>query len=673
MLIKLIGYMEINGPFYNFRPKLIKAENTDWLPWGTPQGGEFFPLVGSDNRHVDKALTNSQVICASYHLPYEGLSAASALVSHLRAASQRTEPPYPMEFPDGRHDELIRPASEEGFFPVLVSTQPTAGEPLQVGERISLTAGNTEIIPIIRNADRRPYQKGPAYVDSQVLIQEQSRFYGPLPVTAGTGGCFTVTRPEDAPSYRLRDQLTPHQIFEDTSENDHDYFFPKYVFLSDLVPDGGDAAADMAETPEAPQEDAGVQVEAPAEPEPVLDAKALADLLCAEIKKYRPGYSRNDIMSIAISLSQSFLTVFSGEPGTGKTSICNIFAQVLGLRETGRYVPVSVERGWTSKRDFIGYHNPLAVGGNTIVKANAQLYDALAGADKADAPLLVLLDEANLSPMEYYWSDFMDIAGSGEGEVNRTIDLGGDDGKLTISKKCRFAATINTDHTTEPLSPRIIDRAAVVVLPSDLQSDDKTLTQEGHSGQLWEALQAAFGGADGTVTLPGWKYTPGGQQLTESDHNEPCTWTSLQAAFDGRGGEDSATGMEAYRAVKAKLMWRPAVNGAQPGAEAPVKPLNVSISHRTEQAIQRFWAAARQEGVFEGDTQQARDTTALDYAVAQHLLPKLGGSGEGYAAALEQLRDLCAGYGLERSAGLLDKMLLRGGMDDIALNHYAFF
>lgn len=31
---------------------------------------------------------------------------------------------------------------------------------------------------------------------------------------------------------------------------------------------------------------------------------------------------------------------------------------------TGRYVPVSVERGWTSKRDFIGYYNPLSKGLN---------------------------------------------------------------------------------------------------------------------------------------------------------------------------------------------------------------------------------------------------------------------------------------------------------------------
>lgn len=67
--------------------------------------------------------------------------------------------------------------------------------------------------------------------------------------------------------------------------------------------------------------------------------------------------------------SSGFLTVFSGMPGCGKTSICNIIAKVFGLnkydglsstlKDINRFVSVSVERGWTSKRDFIGYYNPL--------------------------------------------------------------------------------------------------------------------------------------------------------------------------------------------------------------------------------------------------------------------------------------------------------------------------
>ena len=67
--------------------------------------------------------------------------------------------------------------------------------------------------------------------------------------------------------------------------------------------------------------------------------------------------------------------MISGAPGSGKTSICNILGRVLGLNNienkikdktlwkdpslANRYMAVSVERGWNSKRDFIGYFNPL--------------------------------------------------------------------------------------------------------------------------------------------------------------------------------------------------------------------------------------------------------------------------------------------------------------------------
>lgn len=98
----------------------------------------------------------------------------------------------------------------------------------------------------------------------------------------------------------------------------------------------------------------------------------LIDKLVAEVQKYRPNYDKNTILNIFICYTQGFLTVFSGEPGTGKTSICKILASVLGLAVpekaipkykdgyiATRFIPVSVERGWTTKRDFIGYYNPL--------------------------------------------------------------------------------------------------------------------------------------------------------------------------------------------------------------------------------------------------------------------------------------------------------------------------
>ena len=159
---------------------------------------------------------------------------------------------------------------------------------------------------------------------------------------------------------------------------------------------------------------------------PEKSPEQLVDYLCAMVQTVRPQYNRNTIVNIAICLTQGFLTVFSGEPGCGKTSICNIIAEVLGLNRIGtltgcdggmkenanRYISVSVERGWTSKRDFIGYYNPLS---KSFDKSNRRVYDALhqLNIEKRENlskfPFFILLDEANLSPMEYYWADFMNI------------------------------------------------------------------------------------------------------------------------------------------------------------------------------------------------------------------------------------------------------------------------
>ena len=59
------------------------------------------------------------------------------------------------------------------------------------------------------------------------------------------------------------------------------------------------------------------------QPDPKSPAD-LKDYLCYMIGLVRPNYTEADILNIAICLTQNFLTVFYGEPGTGKTSICNI-------------------------------------------------------------------------------------------------------------------------------------------------------------------------------------------------------------------------------------------------------------------------------------------------------------------------------------------------------------
>ena len=75
---------------------------------------------------------------------------------------------------------------------------------------------------------------------------------------------------------------------------------------------------------------------------------------------------------------------------------------------------------------------------------------------KGEYGFIILLDEANLSPMEYYWSDFMNICD--DLGPQSTVNLG-ENYVFGIPETLHFVATINNDHTTETLSPRLIDRA----------------------------------------------------------------------------------------------------------------------------------------------------------------------------------------------------------------------
>ena len=361
-----------------------------------------------------------------------------------------------------------------------------------------------------------------------------------------------------------------------------------------------------------------------------MSADDLRSYVCESVKKYRPGYEDNDILNILINLTQNFLTVFSGDPGTGKTSICNIVAHILGLskikkqiRESGnintqRYVPISVERGWTTKRDFIGYYNPLS---KQVEKANAHLYDGLcilsAEGENSVLPFVVLLDEANLSPMEYYWADFMNICDK-NGSSNY-ISLGGDY-QFSIPETCRFVATINNDHTTEILSPRLIDRSAVIVLPevNCQQVEDESLKD------------------DSFVRI--------------------ISWEQLKAVFDTQEETDLArVPKEIYEHQICPIL----------------NKLGISVSPRVDKAVRRFYNVAAT--LFSTDRNGTDPSIiALDYAIAQRLLTKINGSGDDYRGDLEELKNVCSKstVNLTHCADILGKILTKG---DSALHYYQFF
>lgn len=357
----------------------------------------------------------------------------------------------------------------------------------------------------------------------------------------------------------------------------------------------------------------------------------LVNYLCDTLTENRSyNFSHLEYINLLTCVSQNFLTVISGAPGSGKTSICNILGHSLGLtnisqtlkdneawgsqRElANRYVPVSVERGWTSKRDFIGYFNPLT---RTFESTDPHRYECFRQLDKEansgfeKLPYLILLDEANLSPMEYYFADFMNICDSRKN--NNTIALSGSQ-KYHIPDTLRFLATINNDHTTDRLSPRLIDRSFIVILPNE--------------GEQNESAQE--------------------KQL------QPINWEYLKAAFS-KGDIEKST-LQNYEDIKKTL-----------------EKLNIPLSYRSENAIKKYIKSASYWMSKSTDCNKASrsgQTIALDFAIAQKALPFIDVLGDSYHEILEEFAVQLENLQLSKSLEIVRRIIKNGcEMDD-----YRFF
>lgn len=194
----------------------------------------------------------------------------------------------------------------------------------------------------------------------------------------------------------------------------------------------------------------------------------------------------NEVANLLICTTQGYITTLAGLPGTGKTSLAEILAGVLGLTNPAspRFCELSVEKGWTSYRDYIGYFNPFK---NGLEKTNAEVFDAFlmlereSAADGVDKvpPYLFLLDEANLSSIEHYWSPFLRACDT-FAKADAVVPLGGSE-VLRVPQHVRWLATVNFDYTTEELSPRFLDRSWVIRLDSkSFDFENEELNRDPH-------------------------------------------------------------------------------------------------------------------------------------------------------------------------------------------------
>ena len=359
------------------------------------------------------------------------------------------------------------------------------------------------------------------------------------------------------------------------------------------------------------------------------DRPSAAELIEEVRCKLRARYGRScrfeDIANFLVCVDQNFLVVLAGLPGVGKTSLVTSLAGVLGLGAQDRFLLVPTARGFTSQRDVVGFYNPLS---QKFQPAATGLYEVLReNQDPAQNafPYWVLLDEANLSPMEHYFSSFLGMC---DPLVPREIKTGepGRAGVLAVPDSMRFLATINYDNTTEPLSPRMIDRVPII----GIQPPDEM-----------EAAPAP---------------PPSAPEPLLSYHDLHLLLQPAHA--EDAGGDTNGDLTDEEMRILAKI--KEAL-----GSSDPVKGVPTIISPRKTKAIRQYCAAARR--LMRGADGSGFALTALDYAVSQHILPLINGYGEKYRRRLEDLA--AAVRPLDRSRSLLD-YILRAGDDEQKFYRY---
>lgn len=325
--------------------------------------------------------------------------------------------------------------------------------------------------------------------------------------------------------------------------------------------------------------------------------------------------SVEDIVNYLVTITGNFITVFAGQPGTGKTSTCNLLAKAIGVYGK-RYAEISVGKGWTSSRDLIGYYNSLT---QTFEETQPKFTKCLetltreAEGGKDDVPYWVLLDEANLSQVEHYWADFNQISDDFEGKTILVSNCK----KYQITDELRFLATINYDHTTEVLSPRFLDRAWIIRMEGT---------------DVFDMLS--------------------GEVSDESVENatEMISQSDMIRFFSASGKEMQGRQISPYTIdVLTKFIECFMKNGH-------------AISYRSVLAMKRYCIVA--------EYYMPNKSTALDLAIIQKLLPQINGSGTQYLQFLEKLLEMSKDYQLTKCEKLINRIKEIGTKEHNYFNYF---
>ena len=169
------------------------------------------------------------------------------------------------------------------------------------------------------------------------------------------------------------------------------------------------------------------------------------------------------VRSYIAGLATSKIVLLEGLSGTGKSTLPRRFMEFIG--GNSEFIPV--QSTWKDRADLIGYYNDFTSNFKET-RFLKTLYENNYTTDKIST---IVLDEINLSRIEYYFADFISAM---EYPVDmRYVELMQpvkgrkmpkllEDGKIHINENTFFVGTANKDESTYTITERVYDRAIVI-------------------------------------------------------------------------------------------------------------------------------------------------------------------------------------------------------------------
>ncbi len=216
--------------------------------------------------------------------------------------------------------------------------------------------------------------------------------------------------------------------------------------------------------------------------------------LAKELKLY---YSETIIREFVAGLAASRFIILEGLSGTGKSSLARYFSEFVSEKSFFE----AVQATWRDKTSILGYYNDFSRSYNET-EFLKRLYEY---SYKPSNLNFMVLDELNISRIEYYFADFLSVLEYPIDEWKIKImqfpyDFEApehlQDGILKIPANTYFIGTANKDDSTYTITDKVYDRAITI----DFDDRNEPFEIEGDVSKItlsFDKLQALFAEAKG--------------------------------------------------------------------------------------------------------------------------------------------------------------------------------